>query len=353
MIFTVILKILLIPVSLLYGLIIEIRNLMYRLRIFKTHKFPVPVISVGNITAGGTGKTPFTIFLANALKEKYRTLAVISRGYGRRSRGMQLVSDGSTIKNDALQSGDEPLLIAKKVPGAIVAVAERRKEAIEFVIKNFEVKLIILDDAFQHRAVHRDIDFLLINVREPFKWNLPLPSGTLREFQHNRKRADFIINTNIKTDTARQFRGSAENIFNSFSEVGDLYDADFKFRGTTDQLKDRRICAFSGIADGERFIDALRDRELEVVYHKNFRDHYVYSEAAIDQLLQAGLEYRCEIMLCTEKDMVKLIKFRSALQRLSDSGINLYAVAVKISLDNEQVLLKKVNSYIDKVRSAL
>lgn len=352
MIFIAFIKILLIPVSLLYGLIIEIRNLMYRFRIFKIHKFPVPVISVGNITAGGSGKTPFTIYLANALKEKYGTTAVISRGYGRKSRGLQLVSDGREIKLDALEAGDEPLLIAKKVPGAIVAVAGKRKIAIEFVIKNFEVKLIILDDAFQHRAVHRDIDFLLINAREPLKWNLPLPSGTLREFQHNRKRADFIINTNIKKDIAKKFSGSDESTFNSFSEPGDLYDADFKLRGTIDQIQNKRVCAFSGIADGDRFIESLRNQRMEVVHHKNFTDHHIYNENDIENLLQAAIRHQCKILLCTEKDMVKLIKFKSALQKLTDNGIDLFAVALKISIDNEHLLLKKVRECVDKIQSS-
>ena len=180
----IILRFILFPFSILYGLVIEIRNGLFDLGILRSVKFPVPVISVGNITAGGTGKTPFTIYLAYLLKKHFSTIAIVSRGYGRKSRGMQLVSDGQQILLDPSHAGDEPYLIAVHLPDCLVAVSEERSVAVNYLMDNYKPDLILLDDAFQHRQVKRDIDIVLVPVKETYTSKFILPTGNLREYKY-------------------------------------------------------------------------------------------------------------------------------------------------------------------------
>lgn len=174
------LKIIVIPFALLYGLIIEIRNILYDLKIMPITKYAVPVISVGNLTAGGTGKTPFVIMLSRLLSAYGKRIAIVSRGYGRKSRGAVLVSDGENILAPADVSGDEPQLIARTLPFAIMAVAEKRKQAIDMILSQFQPQVILMDDGFQHRSVHRDMDIVLWNTQDRFYFNLPLPWQSAR-----------------------------------------------------------------------------------------------------------------------------------------------------------------------------
>ena len=183
------LKFLLIPFSWLYGLIISIRNFCYDKNIFRSTSFPLPVINVGNLTMGGTGKTPHIEYLIRLLKEKYR-VATLSRGYGRKTQGYMLVSNPS----GTAMVGDEPMQYHTKFPEITVSVGEDRVAAIENLIKlQPKPEVILMDDAYQHRAVKPGLNILLMEHDSLLKRNYLLPSGTLREWKRGMKRADIII----------------------------------------------------------------------------------------------------------------------------------------------------------------
>ncbi len=186
-----ILQILLFPFSIGYGMVMMVRNLMFDLGILPSEKFDVPVISVGNLSTGGTGKTPHIEYLARLLGDSVRT-AILSRGYARESKGFILASRNSDVKD----IGDEPLQFVRKFQNIKVAVDERRVRGIEKLIDKFPgTGLILLDDAFQHRWVKPGISILLTDYHHPFMKDYVIPSGRLREFRSGAKRADVIIVT--------------------------------------------------------------------------------------------------------------------------------------------------------------
>ncbi len=191
----VFIRFLLFPLTGLYGLAIEIRNLLYDKRCIKTSKFDIPVISVGNLTVGGTGKTPFVIYLAQYLKESSLSVGIVSRGYGRKTKGTVIVHDGKSILSSHDESGDEPWLIASALKSVPVIVDEDRTQGIQTLIDKFPVDVVLLDDAFQHRRAGRDLDILLINSRESSGNYHLLPGGKLREPLRQSRRASLIVHT--------------------------------------------------------------------------------------------------------------------------------------------------------------
>ena len=329
-------KYLLLPVSLLYGIIMEIRNLFYEFSIFKSYHFDIPVISVGNITVGGTGKTPFVIWLAKKMLGHYNKIAVISRGYGRSSKGMKVVSD---YKNPQ-KFGDEPCLIAVSVPEVVVIVSENRKKAIEHAVEEYDADLIILDDAFQHRSVQRNLDMVLLNSAEKYNGNFPLPTGTLREFKHNISRSDIIIITNTTEDDAGEINIADKSLYRSRGILNTIVNSDFAEIESISNFKDRNVVAFSGIAHPEIFKKYLEQKEIKVKKYLSFRDHYNYTIEDIKTLIHTAQSVNCQILLCTEKDMIKI----SAIKGLSnDETAFFYAPKLELKIEDEKKLLKKLS----------
>ncbi|HKJ41513.1 MAG TPA: tetraacyldisaccharide 4'-kinase, partial [Sunxiuqinia sp.] len=193
------LKILLYPISLIYGMVVYIRNSLYDYKIFKSTEFEIPVISIGNITVGGTGKTPHTEYLVELLK-KHVNVATLSRGYKRKTKGFRLVETTSQVS----EVGDEPLQIKKKFPMVTVAVDENRVHGINQLLKDEKhtPDAILLDDAFQHRRVTPGINILLIDYNNPIDKDQLLPLGRLRERKYQRRRANIIIYTKCPDEIA-------------------------------------------------------------------------------------------------------------------------------------------------------
>ena len=183
-------RFLLLPLGIVYGIIITLRNFFYDVGIFKITPMSTPVISVGNITAGGAGKTPMTITLAEVGKLRGFKPGIVSRGYGRNSKGLQIVHDGNEMKDTVENSGDEPFLMASLLKDIPVVVSGNRVDGADRLIQDYGVNLIILDDAFQHRKIYRDIDIVLINASEKSSAYHMLPVGQLREFPWELNRAE-------------------------------------------------------------------------------------------------------------------------------------------------------------------
>lgn len=333
-------RILLISVSLLYGLLVEIRNILFDLRILPVYKSKIPVVSVGNISAGGTGKTPFTIWLALQLSGRFERIAVVSRGYKRRSKGFKIVAEDGKILCDVYASGDEPMLIAHKLDNALVLVSEKRKTAMKHIEITESADLIILDDAFQHRWVQRDADIVLFKPSY-FLDLSPLPTGKLREPIWRLKRATYLIlRENGLMNRAVRYVPK-ERQFKVKFELGEVVNELFEAQGRIEEWKGKRVAAFAGIARPQTFFEMLESKGLKVIATQTFPDHYRYREDDLQKLLRICREEKADWLLCTEKDLVKIQDFLPVLEaEIKIANVRLGAVGLKVKLQNEKEFVR-------------
>ncbi len=332
---------LLFPFGLLYGAILQIRNWLFDWGILKSERFPVPVISVGNITVGGTGKTPFTIYLARVLSERFSRIAIVSRGYGRAGRGVQLVAAKGQFYLTPEEAGDEPFMMARALPQSVVVVAEKRAEGIRLALEKFQADLILLDDAFQHRAVQRDLDILLINGREAWQGNFPIPAGTLREFKFNYKRADILIFTKLENEKSVPVAQEQIPFFTTSTRLSDVLDREYQIIGNIGSFQKQKVLAFSGIAHPQTFASALGKQGVRVVREVEFKDHHVFTAADLRRLQKLGQEAEASALLCTEKDMVKLQNIE-----WGEAPIPVYAVRLEMQVKQEERFFETVLNFL-------
>ncbi|MBW2599013.1 MAG: tetraacyldisaccharide 4'-kinase [Deltaproteobacteria bacterium] len=206
------------PISILYSGVVRLRNLFYQTGLFKVRKLGCRVISVGNITVGGTGKTPMVIMLANLLNEKGYRPAILSRGYaGKGKSRVNIVSDGKNLLMSPKNAGDEPALIAKSVRNVPVITGKNRYLTGKYAIEHFRADVLILDDAFQHRSVFRDIDIVLLDNQKPFGNGFTIPRGELREPASALERADIIVKTgNGRQETGDRGQWTGTQMFEAY-----------------------------------------------------------------------------------------------------------------------------------------
>ena len=310
-------KILLAPLfllALLYGWVVRTRIFFYRKGIYRTHSLPCKVISVGNITLGGTGKTPFVILLAEMVQEKgYRT-AVLSRGYkGKYAGAYGVVSDGEKILLDALQAGDEPYLLAQKLKGVPIVVGKKRWISGRFVLDRFKPQVVILDDGFQHLALKRDCNVLLLDSLHPFGNGKLFPRGELREPLSQMGRADVLILTKGEQDDIINNLG--KRLMN-FPEGVPLFRVHYQpqeVRAWGEEkgrvsliLKGRKVLAFAGLARPFSFKNTLSSLGAKILKFEVFPDHHPYSPADLERLSQQALRCGAEAMITTEKDLARI-----------------------------------------------
>jgi len=284
----------------------------------------------------GTGKTPFTIYLAEKFTDRDKKVAIVSRGYGRRSKGFHLVSDGIHFKAKVEVHGDEPVLLARRLPGVIVAVSEERNVAISYILKNYDVDVILLDDGFQHRSVGRNLDIVLQKDEKKFKNKLVLPAGLLREFKFNLKRADLLISADIPTEFEEKRK------FFSESKIDDVLDICFKTHGSLKELIGLKCIAFAGIAHPEYFKQNLVKEGITLAHFAPFRDHHNFSKDDLYSLIKLCRINESKFLLCTEKDLVKISELSEAPQILKDSDVQLLAARLNVKVKNEEDFLQKV-----------
>jgi len=306
---------LLYPLSLLYGKVVNFRNSFYDKKILKSKKLPIPVISVGNLSVGGTGKTSFVIYLANLLKDK--KICILSRGYKRKTKGPQIVSEYGNIKLSWEEAGDEAYLLAKFLPFASVIVSEDRYKGGILALEKLSPEVIILDDGFQHRALYRDIDILMIK-REDLRDYL-LPAGRLREPLSSINRADVIILTYQEVKPFDFYTGKPT--FKMFREFISLLNSNFE-EVPIDILKDKEVIAFSGLGDNGQFREVLGKLNISVKEFLSYRDHYDYKDFEPEE---------DEIYLTTPKDLVKLEGYK-----------NIFALNFKVKVEREEKLKKLI-----------
>lgn len=290
-----------------YAAITGLRNWLYDNNYRYSIEFTVPVVCVGNLSTGGTGKTPFVIWLVQKLKEKGFKPAVISRGYGRTTKGYLTVLQSSK----ALEVGDEPLLIKQKLGFDIpVVVCEQRAIGIPALLFEFpETDIVVMDDGFQHRMVKPSFTFLLTPYNLPFWKDHLLPRGNLREAADNYQRADCLLLTKVPENQKPSI--PTLKITTAFSRLkyGNLFSA---LEGNNELPK--RVVSFCGLAEPKNFqkqISALVQKEnWELIQQLSLPDHYAFTEEWLKKSL-LPLESKGVAFVCTEKDLVKLLQFKT------------------------------------------
>lgn len=325
------------PLSLLYGIVVRLRNLFFDVGILQTVDVGVPVISIGNMTAGGLGKTPMTIETAKFFLEQEKRVAVISRGYGRTTRGTVVVSDGKKLLADAAHAGDETVMIARRLPKLIVIADEQRVRGAKKAVDEFHADVIVLDDGFQHRYLQRTLDIVLLDS-EGFCFETPmLPAGYRREPLSSLQRADAVVVTKVNEATAAEkvFADKRmlfiEHKFSASYTPSAIRSVFGTVRQTTDALTGHAIAAFCGIAHPENFKNALEKLGVRIVQFLPFKDHHNYSQSDVREIVKAYRESRADMILTTEKDAVKLQPFTDEL-----SPLPLFSLVMEMNVHQEQ-----------------
>lgn len=296
----------------MYGLINHIRNLLFDKGVLKTLSHDTAVISVGNLKAGGTGKTPFVEYLLRLLASSYN-IAVISRGYGRKTKGYRLVDP----QGRAEDFGDEPLQMAKKFPNVLFAVCESRNKAIEIIEAEYPaIDLVLLDDAYQHRYTARDFNILLTEYNRPFFKDRVLPFGLLREYRQGYKRADCIVVTKCPPLEERERRDFAEKlkplpgqrIF--FSEIHYRLPYLLNDESRKLNLSEHSVVLFTGISNNSHIVSYLKSKTL-LLGTISYNDHHNFSQRDRLHILQEfrKLGKADSILLTTEKDAGRIGSF--------------------------------------------
>jgi len=331
------------PFSPFYSQLMVLRAYLYRNRILKVHHLPVPVISVGNLTMGGTGKTPLVIYLASYLKANGFNPAVISRGYRGTSKArVNIVSDGTEICMNAMRSGDEPWLMANRLSGVVVATGKNRLLPSKEVLRAFGCDIIILDDGFQHLKLSRDIDLALFDVDEFAGNSRVFPGGDLREpvtalqrcsafvltgvNESNLSRAErcsALLSEKFKDKQIFQFRGSySMALHHEFSDDSYVQN-EFEIR----ELPAPLLC-FCGIANPQRFQQALNEKNISITHFKAFQDHQTYTPEIIWKLIAEAKSRDALGLLTTEKDIAKI-------QAVYDHDFPLYSLPFEFEQNPE------------------
>jgi tetraacyldisaccharide 4'-kinase len=325
-------------------MVTDIRNLLYNTGIFQSEEFDIPVICIGNITVGGTGKTPHAEYLIDLLRKDFK-VALLSRGYKRRTKGFRIVSHSSS----AVETGDEPLQIFLKFPDIIVAVDKDRSNGIRTILKEHpETEVIILDDGFQHRKVKPGLSILLIDFNRLITRDYLMPYGNLRENRNNRKRADVIVvsktpetssGSELEKITREVKWNERQNLFFTSILYMDLIplfiSADRENTGLRQQKpKDHGAVLVTGIASPGPFKTFL-GKYFEEIIHLDFPDHHFFSEKDIEKIIKALKDLKSEkkIVITTEKDAVRLREFTNIDDSLKRS---FYCIPVGVGFLKEK-----------------
>jgi len=341
----------LLPFSWLYGLILWLRNWCYDTGIIKTVRVSVPVISVGNMTAGGTGKTQMVEYLIRYYLSKGKKIAVLSRGYRRKTEGLIAIGSGDTNRGTATMIGDEPFQIAKKFPEVTVIVESKRVISARLAVEKYGVDVIILDDGFQHRALDRDLDIVMMNGEQPPEEILMLPAGLRREPLRGLRRADVVAVTGLhngRNGVEVEYRKDGHTSKSQLErglKIG-VNTVPLALRkifgdGAVDwNLLNGKTCiAFSGIANPERYEKCLYSLGLKVKEFIRFPDHHSFSGNDVEKIQESVNKHKPEFVITTEKDSVRLFELKELGEKLKE---RLYFLEIEMCVTDGEIEFKKV-----------
>jgi tetraacyldisaccharide 4'-kinase len=304
------------PFSSLYSAVMKARRALYGSGRLRVHELGAPVISVGNLTMGGTGKTPLVEWIARELARTGMRVCILTRGYGRQNASTRtVVSDGKEILAGAAEAGDEPLLLAEKLKGLAAVVSDAdRVAAAAWALENFQSNVFVLDDGFQHLRVARNLNILTIDATNPWGNGKLLPAGVLRESPAELTRADCIVMTRADNpNSTEELRseiaalGNKSPVFASRMKLSGLRARQPRQSSVdAEGIRALRIGAFCGLGNPESFFSLLRRSEFRLVHTRLFRDHYRYTQSDVDDLEQDAVRHGAQALITTAKDEVKL-----------------------------------------------
>jgi tetraacyldisaccharide 4'-kinase len=330
------------PISLVYWIITSIRNIFFEIGIFKENKFNIPIIGVGNITVGGTGKTPHSQYISELLQKKFK-IAILSKGYGRKTKEFKYVN----INSNCNEVGDEPLQMKKNLPKEIVAVDHKRVNGVNKIMREHpSVKCIILDDAFQHRSVKIGFNILLCDYNNPIYKDHLMPVGLLRESKKGIKRADCVVISkcpeNLTLEESNRIKKKlkfTKEVF--FSKV--VYDKIVSLNGykTIKKSSIKKVLLVTGIANSSPIIEYLEKLNIQIK-HIKYKDHFNYQKKDINKIIDIYKREISEIIiLTTEKDAQKMKVFEEL------SKFPVYYLKVSIDfIRNKDKFEEKILKYV-------
>ncbi len=323
------------PPAYLYSIIVRLRASLYKSGIIKSRSLPCKVISVGNIAAGGTGKTPFTIYLCELLRDKSFKPAIVTRGYKGASEGKtSIVSDGKNLLMAPPDAGDEAVLLSRKLPGVPVIMGSNRFEAGMLALERFEIDVIVLDDGYQHLALKRDLNILLMDASKPFGNGHTLPLGYLREPAAAAGRSDIIVLTR-SGHSGQKPAGLPTGVPVARAAYRPsllFYIWDSRVVGF-DELSGRSVMPVAAIADPASFPLILKGLNAKILKGKFYPDHHLYTSGDVSEIAAAALERGADFVIVTEKDAVKLAAFGPA-------AIPFLALGVKMEITEGSSLIE-------------
>lgn len=338
----------------LYELGVRTRIALYETKYLRMHRLPAPVISVGNLTVGGTGKTPLVCFLARYLRDEGRAVAVLSRGYRRSSSGRVEVSDADSVLLDAETAGDEPYLIARTCPGVRVVVDADRAGAGKWLAGKSEISVFVLDDGFQHLRLARDLNLVLIDATDPVGGGEMVPFGRLREPLTGLRRADAVVVTRsdrpfdqaqVRETVARYCRPETP-VFYGYHDLTGLRRLDREGSARPMDFSRRRVAMLSGIARPDRFQSDLEHFAMRVVSRRDFPDHHRYGREEWEKIVAESRAAGAEAILTTEKDAANLPPDEVATSRLP-----VYAAQIEFRCEDEVALKSLVLRAVTRSRA--
>ncbi len=344
---------LLLPISFLYGIIIWIRNWLFDKNIIKSASFNFPIICVGNLAVGGTGKTPMTELLVDFLQHHYKT-ATLSRGYKRKTKGFAIANTQST----ALDIGDEPMQFHQKFPDVTVAVGEERVVAIPQLLHEVPgTEVIILDDAFQHRSVRAGLNIVLTEYKNLFTRDFMLPAGDLRDVRSSMRRAQIIIVTKTKPDLTEEERAeiikeinpsSSQRVFFTSIIYGQPYHLFNNSKTVLDPSLD--ILLLCGIANPKPLQDFL-NKQVNSYDMLRFPDHHIFSSDDLEDIRKHydRIHSLQKLIITTEKDAVRLQKFEKEL-----SEYPIFAIPIRhwFLFEEKEAFMQAVHRFINSFDKA-
>lgn len=334
------------PLGLLYSTAMRARAALYRKGLLPSYELGVPVISVGNITMGGTGKTPVVAYVAQALAREGLRVCILTRGYGRRkSRKRVLVSDGENIRAGAAEGGDEPRLLAEMLRGAAAVLSDKdRVAAAAWARRELGSEVFVLDDGFQHLRIRRELDIVTVDATNPFGGRRILG---LRESPASLKRADLIIITrseqapdiNALKRKVEALSGK-KNTLISRTRTGAVRPLANQTHSALSAPSSYRVAAFCALGNSQSFFRHLQRSGFDLTYTRAFKDHHAYTQSDIERITRDALEHGAEALLTTAKDAVKLSSLRVALP--------CFVVEIEFAFENELTLRKLLRQAIRK-----
>lgn len=339
-------RVLLWPFSLIYCIGLWLFLLPYRVGLRKRYRLGVPVISVGNLTFGGTGKTPAVQTLCRMLTDQGRKVVVLSRGHGGSARSAVVASNGERILSDSVTAGDEPIQLAHSLPGIPIVVGRDRRESGRLACEQFSPDVIVLDDGLQYWQLHRDMDIVVLDARRPFGSGFVMPMGDLREPISGLRRAGAVLLNNADSPNlcdvladsisklardAQLFRAAREPMCFRCAQTGECRDLSW--------IDGRRILAFCGIGQPKSFFDMLGKLGALIQAKITFPDHYRLTKSDINRIIDEARASEAEVVVTTDKDLARLG---------DDSGIpNLHTLAIRLEIEDSSRLAEYIANRID------